>query len=121
MKFAFSDFVIVAVVLYFSYTLVKDRSRHVTRVTDYQGDYYELTEEVFIVEVVHDARTCIYDGTTESILVVEITYSGMRPIEDDDVEAIGDSILGNLFDVRKSTSDHVSTKSLVNAGANVLW
>ena len=49
--------------------------------------------------VTHPSRNCNASGEKALIVILELTYSGSRPIETTDADVLGEEIMKNLFSV----------------------
>ena len=115
-RFGVVDLCIVVAIAFCSYQLVKTCCRDVVWVPDYVRGNDDGTDATLTKneDVVHETRVCAYDGTTATEVVVELTYSGLRPINNSaDVDVIGDNILYNLFEVKP-------LRHVCNSGARAL-
>ena len=113
-----ADIVVVVAILVCSYYMQRECFRDTLCAQSHSEDTSE-GEGSAVEEVVHAARVCSFDGLSVNILVLELAYSGLRPIENSDPDVLGDRILDNLFDVcYRTMDDHVQCANLPFCGGH---
>lgn len=94
MKCGAVDFCIIVAIIGCFYYLWNKHSRDYIWAAEYAAGDENVPE---INNVVHSSRNCKASGEKSLVVVLELMYSGLLPL---DVDATGDLLMKNLFSVR---------------------
>ena len=105
MKFDIIDISVVAAIFVCAYYVWDDkRSTTYLLVEEFVSDCdegeFESDAELALENTAHPARNCDACGSKGSVIVLEVTYSGLRPLTTEKANILGDELLEGLFMVR---------------------